>query len=197
MKTVFAAGVFAAMAVAGFSATVLASPRNIVEGNASSPVKVLIYEDLQCGDCQNFRTLMDRKILPRYGSRVAFIHRDFPLGKHEWARPAAIAARWVYEQSSVLGITFRREIMAEQDHINPASLNGWLREFAKRNKLDENGIVAALSDQRLAGLVDQDYQGGVGRGISHTPTVYVGGQALVETIVYDDLARLLDVELGR
>ena len=75
---------------------------DVVEGNPASSVKVLIYEDLQCGDCARFRVLLDQKLLPKYGSRVAFVHRDVPLGKHDWARPAAIAARWVYEQDSFI-----------------------------------------------------------------------------------------------
>ena len=70
-----------------------ASRGDIVEGNPASPVRVLIYEDLQCRDCQQFRTLLDEKILPRYGTRVAFVHRDFPLGKHDWARAAADRGR--------------------------------------------------------------------------------------------------------
>ena len=104
----------------------------LVEGNPASPVRVLIYEDLQCPDCLTLRNLLDEKLLPRYGSRVAFIHRDFPLGKHDWARPAAVAARWVYQQDPDLGITFRREILSEQDHITAAGLNRWLLEFARR-----------------------------------------------------------------
>jgi protein-disulfide isomerase len=174
-----------------------ASRNDVVEGNPASPVKVIIYEDLQCGDCQTFRTLLDEKILPKYGSRVAFVHRDLPLGKHDWARQAAIAARWVYQQDSKLGITFRREILSEQEHISAKNLKPWLIEFAVRNDLDWKGIVNSLTDPRVGALVDQDSLGAVARGIAHTPTVYVGNQAIVETITYDDLARLIDVELAR
>jgi protein-disulfide isomerase len=175
-----------------------ASSRNdVVEGNPASPVKVIVYEDLQCGDCQTFRTLLDEKILPKYGSRVAFIHRDLPLGKHDWARQAAIAARWVYQQDPKLGITFRREIMSEQEHLTANNLKPWLIEFATRNDLDYKDIVSSLNDPRVVTLVDQDSLGAAARGISRTPTVYVGNQALVETITYEDLARLIDVELAR
>jgi len=80
----------------------------LVEGNPNSAVKVMIYEDLQCGDCLTLRTLLDEKILPRYGSRVAFVHRDFPLPKHEWARAAALAGRWVSEKDRVLAVRYRR-----------------------------------------------------------------------------------------
>jgi len=170
---------------------------DVLEGNPTSPVRVLIYGDLQSSDCARFRVLLDQKILPRYGSRVAFVHRDFPLGKHDWARPAAIAARWVSEQSNELGITVRRELLSEQDSINSQNLKQWFIDFAYRNHLDPKGIVDALTDQRLAALVDQDRQSAVARGVSRAPTVYVGGVAFAETIIYDDLARALDEALAK
>jgi protein-disulfide isomerase len=186
-----------ALLVIALGACLSAATRDVVEGNPSSPVKVIIYEDLQCGDCSQFATLLDQKILPRYGSKVAFIHRDFPLGKHDWARPAAIAARWVYEHNPELGLTFRRELISEQNNITLQNLKPWLLEFAARNNLDQKGILDSLTDSRLSALVDQDVQGGVARGVSHTPTAFVGGQAFVETIIYDDLARALDEALAK
>ena len=177
-------------------ACLFAARPDIVEGNPQSTVRVVIYEDLQGADCQNLRTMLDTKLLPRYGSRVAFVHRDYPLGKHDWARAAAVAARWVYLQDPQLGIDFRREIMAEHDHITMANLKPWLREFAARNKLDQKAMLEALNDARLNAMVDQDYQGGVARGVANAPTLIAGGAKFVETILYEDVARALDGELG-
>jgi protein-disulfide isomerase len=174
-----------------------ASHNDVVEGNPASPVKVLIYDDLQCGDCARFRVMLDERVLPKYGAKVAFIHRDFPLGKHDWARPAAVAARWVWDQDHTDGITIRRELLAEQDHITLRSLNGWLLNFAARNHLDQKGIIDSLTDPKFNTLVDQDRQAAVARGVERTPTVYVGGVALVETILYEDLARALDEALAK
>jgi protein-disulfide isomerase len=190
----FVAGVLAMLASA---VSLFGARAEIVEGNPLSPVRVVIYEDLQCSDCQNFRAMMDQKLLPRYGTRVAFVHRDLPLPRHEWARAAAVAARWVYEKDPSLGIVFRREIMSEQDHLTQADMQNWLLQFARRNNLDQKGIIDALSDPRLLNLVDQDYLAGVARGVSHTPTVYAGGQIFVETIIFDEIARVLDLELSR
>ncbi len=164
----------------------------IVEGNPASPVKVVIYEDLQCGDCRNFRALLDEKLLPKYGARVAFVHRDFPLGRHDWARPAAIAGRWIATQSTGLAIIYQRELYAEQNNITLAGLKPWLAEFAVRNHLDSKAIVASLSDPVLTAAVDQDLQSARGRGIARAPTVFIGSASLVETIVYDDIARAID-----
>jgi protein-disulfide isomerase len=174
-----------------------ASHNDVVEGNPASPVKVLIYDDLQCGDCARFRVMLDERVLPKYGAKVAFIHRDFPLGKHDWARPAAVAARWVWDQDHTDGITIRRELLAEQDHITLRSLNGWLLNFAARNHLDQKGIIDSLTDPKFNTLVDQDRQAAVARGVERTPTVYVGGVSLVETILYEDLARALDEALAK
>lgn len=188
---------FRLLVFAVLAANMSGARSEIVEGNVASPVKVVIYEDLQCGDCTRFRALLDEKILPKYGSRVAFVHRDFPLGKHDWARMAAIAARWVSERKPEAGITLRRELMAEQNAITAQNLKPWLVEFASRNSLDQKGILDALTDVRLITLVDQDLQSGVARGVSHTPTVFLGTQAFVETIIYEDLARALDQALAK
>jgi len=56
------------------STIAVSAEQQLVEGRTESKVRVLIYEDLQCPDCAEFRRMMDEKILPRYGERVAFIH---------------------------------------------------------------------------------------------------------------------------
>jgi protein-disulfide isomerase len=107
-----------------------------------------------------------------------------------------MAARWVGEQSSELAITFRRELLAEQNNVTQQNLKQWLVEFAARNHLNQDGITGALNDQRLATLVDQDRQAAVARGVTKTPTAYVGGVAFVENIIYEDLARAIDEALA-
>ena len=174
-----------------------AATTDVVEGNPAATVKVTIYDDLECDYCQSFRTMLDERLLPKYGKQVAFVHRDMPLGRHEWARTAAMVARWVYEQDPRLGIIFRRELLAEQEHVTKASLTPWVIEFAERNKLDEKGIVAAMTDARLGEQVDADIQQAAARGIRKVPSVFVYGQSFVELIVYDDLAKVIDQALAR
>jgi len=132
-------------------------------------VRVLIYGDLQSSDCARFRVLLDQKILPGTDPESRLSIAIFRSGSTDWARPAAIAARWVSEQSNELGITVRRELLSEQDSINSQNLKQWFIDFAYRNHLDPKGIVDALTDQRLAALVDQDRQSAVARGVSRAP----------------------------
>lgn len=186
-----------ALGVTLASQSMFAVNHDVVEGNLASPVRLVIYEDMECGDCARFEAVLEQKLLPKYGSKILVVHRDFPLGKHDWARQAALAARWVWEQDSERGIAIRRELLSEQDSITARNLNSWLYEFAVRNHLDVKGIIESLSDPRIGALVDQDRQAAVARGVSKTPTAYVGGQAFVETILYEDVARALDEALAK
>jgi protein-disulfide isomerase len=169
---------------------------HLIEGAPQSHVRVLIYEDLQCPDCAAFRGMLDDQLLPRYAATVRFEHRDFPLAKHAWARRAAIAARFFEETQPGLGLAFRKFTMGHQAEITPDNFNQQLSRFAKEHGVDPAQAVAALADQRLADLVEKDYQEGVARGIAHTPTVLVNGKPFVETFAFEEVAAAIDAELA-
>ncbi len=191
---IFAACLALVLAASG-GATI--SRNDIVEGNLASPVRVIIYEDMQSGRGAQFQQMLEAKLLPKYRDKVLFVHRDFPLGRHDWALPAALAARWVFTQSNQLGIFVRRELLAQQNGINARNVKQWFIDYAYRNHLDPKAIVDAMSDKQIAAMVDQDIQGATARGVTTAPTVYIGGQAFVENIIYDDLARAIDEAIAR
>ena len=166
---------------------VFAQP-HLVEGKTDSPVRVVIYEDLQCPDCADFRVMLDTKLLPRYGAKVAFEHRDFPLPKHKWARPASIAARFFFEKNAALAVLWRQETMRDQAKITPENFGAHLTAFAQRNGIAPAAAEAALNDASLAAFVQKDYEEGVARGIAHTPTALVNGAPFIETFTFDEIA---------
>jgi protein-disulfide isomerase len=170
--------------------------QGLVEGRAGSPVRVVIYEDLACPDCANFRAMMDKQLLPRYGARVEFAHRDFPLAKHIWARNASIAARFFGEKSPELGLEYRRWCLANIARTKPDTFNDRLAEFAKAHNVKPEEAVAALDDARLAALVEKDFQDGVSRGVAKTPTVFVDGAPFIETFTFEEISKGIDEALG-
>lgn len=169
--------------------------QGLTEGRAGSPVRVLIFEDLQCSDCAAFRVMMDRQILPKYGDKVLFLHRDFPLAKHLCARPAAIAARFFAEKDPRLGLEYRRQALAAIDQTTPDNFKSRVAEFARSHGLSAADALAALDNPRYAELVEKDYQDGVGRGVVHTPTVFVNGTPFVETFTFEEISKGIDAAL--
>jgi len=174
----------------------MAQENTVVEGNPKSAVRVVVYEDLQCSDCAIYRKMLDEKLLPKYGGTVAFEHRDFPLAKHKWAKPAAIAARWFDSVKPSLGVEFRRWAMAVQESLTPENFEAKLTEWATSHAADPAKVKAALGDAKLAKVVDDDYEDGVARGVARTPTVFVNGEPLIETFTFEEISRGIDAALA-
>src|SRR5579872_3038984 len=131
--------------VLGASGAAAVSRNDIVEGNLASPVRVIIYEDMQSGRGAQFQQMLEQKLLPKYRDRVLFVHRDFPQGRHDWALEAARAARWVFTQSNQLGVFVRREVVAQQNGITDHNVKQWFVDYAYRNHLDPKAIVDAMA----------------------------------------------------
>ena len=160
-----------------------------MEGQAGSSVTVIVYEDLQCKDCAWLRRRFDERLLPEYGDQVAFEHREFPLAKHNWAREAAIAARWFGKQSVEAGSAFRREVLAELNTITLESLPVWIQGFAERHNLP----MLSNADREEAGLaVELDFQEGIEQNVEKTPTLIVGESVFVEWIVIDEVVQAIE-----
>jgi protein-disulfide isomerase len=173
-----------------------AAEQHLMEGAAESPVRVLIYEDLQCPDSAAFRTMLDNQLLPHYAATVRFEHRDFPLAKHPWARKAAIVARFFEAAQPGLGTTYRKYALANLRDINLTNFNAVLSQFAAGHGVNPDKAVAALSDPGLAALVDKDYQEGAARGIARTPTILVNGTPFIETFTFEEISKAIDAELA-
>src|SRR6185436_4292708 len=156
----------------------------------------VICEDLECPDCAAFRRMMDEKLLPRYAATVAFIHRDFPLAKHAWARRAAVAARYFAGVKPELGLAYRRHVLAAIKQTTPENFDQKVAAFAQQSHLDAAPALAALEDQHLAELVEKDLQDGVARGVAKTPTVFVNGKPLVEKFPFEEISKAIDNALA-
>ncbi len=167
-----------------------------MDGKADSPVRVIIYEDLQCSDCADFRIMLDQKLLPKYADRVAFIHRDFPLARHLWARPAAIASRHFASVDPKLSTEFRQHVMANQRDITAENFQEKLVAFAKAKGQDSAKVLAALGNPGYAAAVELDFQDGVARGVSKTPTAYVNAKAYIETFTFEEISKGIDQALA-
>jgi protein-disulfide isomerase len=167
----------------------------LIEGDPKAAVRIVVYEDLECGDCHTFREMLDQKILPRYGSRVAVEHRDFPLTKHAWAKPAAVAARHFERENPKLALEFRRVTLAERKTLTPENIAQHVAKFARQFGSDPIKAVNALQDPALNKQVEDDFAEGLARGVLKTPTVFVEGEPFVETFTFDEIAKGIDAAL--
>lgn len=167
-----------------------------VEGNPKSPVRVVVYEDLQCPDCATYRTMLDQHLLPKYGDRVAFEHRDFPLPKHKWARTAAVAARHFDRINAALGIEFRRWAMNNLRDLTEENFYEKVSQWARSHGVNFAPPASGIKDDVLAKAVEEDYQDGVARGVARTPTVFVNGEPFIEKFTVEEISKGIDTALA-
>lgn len=169
----------------------------MIEGNPRAKVRVVIYEDLQCKDCATFRQMMDSYLLPRFGGQVAFEYKDFPLPKHDWARKAAMVSRHFETTRPEAGMHFRRYVLDRLTQINAEIFEERVREFARDNDLDPSDAVRALRSSSLDEAVENDYQEGIARGVSKTPTVYVENKPFIEKFKRADIVSAIEKALAQ
>ena len=160
-------------------------------------VTVTIFTNLQCSDCLDFHTILEESLRPRFRGRVKFLHRDFPLGKHNWAKPAAIVARRFDEVACGLATGWRTHILNRIAQTTPETLPDRVREYAAEVGVDPELVLAGLHDEKLAAAVEADIREGQSRGVTHTPTVFVNGDAFVETIPLETITAAIEKALSR
>lgn len=76
------------------------------------------------------------------------------------------------------------------------NFNEHLTTFARNHGKDPGQAIAALDNNRLAALVQQDFEDGVAHGITRTPTALVNGKAFVETISFEEISQAIAAELA-
>ena len=166
-----------------------------IEGSQDSPVRVESFEDLQCPDTAAYRRMLDQTLLPRFGREVGFASFDFPLDNHAWALPAAMAARRFAITNAAAGINFRRFCLFNIREISVENLADRIAEFARSHGLDEEDAVLALRSDDLRAAVLRDHRAGEKRGVSKTPSVFVGKKLFVETFAPEELAEAIEAAL--
>ena len=64
-----------------------------VLGPANAPITLIEFSDYQCPFCRKWQVEVFPKLKEKYGDKIRFVYRDFPLyGNHPEAAPAAQAA---------------------------------------------------------------------------------------------------------
>jgi protein-disulfide isomerase len=139
--------------------------------------------------------MLDEKLLPRYGAKVTFVHRDFPLAKHAWAMRASLVARYFQTISVETAIGFRRETMKSLTIIESEKFNDWVTEFCEPRHLDAAKALGALGDEALRAAIKKDVDDGTARGVAHTPTALVNGVPFIETFTFEEISKAIDVAL--
>jgi protein-disulfide isomerase len=131
---------------------------------------VVEYGDYQCPHCRAAQPLV-RQLLERYGEKICFVFRNFPLNQsHAEAQAAAETAEFAGSHGKFWEM--HDALYEYQERLGEAL---YLEE-AKALGLDGEALKTALTEGRFTRRVQEDFSGGVRSGVNGTPTFFIQGE---------------------
>lgn len=173
------------------------APELPVEGRPDAVVRVVAYEDLQCPDSSAYRRMLDGRLLERFGERAAFLSRDFPLEKHRWAEPAAVASRFFAARGGESAVAFRRYCLENNRRISAESFPELLADFAARRGYDPEEAIESLRNPAWIEAVRAEKAQGKAHGVEKTPTVFLGERSFVEVFTVEEIEAAIEEALEK
>jgi len=158
-------------------------------GPTDAKVTVVEFSDFQCPYCSRAATAVDQ-IKEKYGTRVRFVFRQFPLPMHENARGAAEAALAANAQGKFW--EFHDKMFQNQSKLTRDSLEG----FAKEAGLDVAAFKKALDSKTYAAEVDSDMKLGESVAVNGTPTMFINGARVANPTNFEAISAQIEGALS-
>jgi protein-disulfide isomerase len=163
------------------------------KGPADALVTVVISSDFQCPFCKRVLPVLDQ-LEKSYGQKIRFVFKHSPLGFHDRAIPAAIAAEEARAQGGDAKFWAMHDALFESA---PALDRAALEAAAQKVGLDLAAFRRALDEQRHLARVKRDQALAASLGATGTPSFFVNGRKLVGAQPYDRFQQLVDEELAK
>jgi len=162
-----------------------------VAGADDAGVTVTVFEDLRCPHCRDFHDEVVPQLRSEYvdAGDAKMVHRDFPV-VNQWSVLYALGGRSVQAQVSDEGFfayadtVFSRQAEQSESLLREAAADGWA---------DPETTVTDVNEETYRPTVEGDQSAGRDRGVSSTPTVFVGDSEVAGT--YDAVSSAIDEQL--
>lgn len=154
--------------------TTLLPKNTYTKGVVDAKVYLVEFSDFQCPACKSYKPYVD-KTVEKYGDKIVFGYRHFPLPIHQFSFKAAE----VSEVAGALGGSDKfweayEYLFQNQEQFSDEFLqNTW-----KALGLDEKAFVSALSSGKYRSEVDEDMSSGTSLSVNSTPTFFLNGKKL-------------------
>ena len=155
-------------------------------GSPQAKVTIVEFADFNCPYSRTESFLL-RSLVQRYGDKINFIFRDFPVADlHPQAELAAEAGACANEQGKFW--PYHDKLFLEQ--------SDWSREhleqMAKELNLDTARFSSCLKSGRFTDEVKDDVAAGIIAGVRGTPTFFINGHRIPGAIPEKYLVQIIE-----
>ena len=168
-------------------------------GDADAPVTVVEFTDLQCPYCARGAATVEEVLEQRTGD-VRVVSLPFPLGFHDWARPAAIASECLADDPDVYWAV-RDALYRDQSEVTTANVLDRIGAVAAAGGADPGWRACATDEssaayRAAASTVDRSVAAAEQLGVTGTPAYFVNGRLLSGARPLADFLRMVDAARG-
>lgn len=167
----------------------IAGPGAASFGPENASVTIVEFSDFQCPYCSRAADVA-RQVKEKYGTKVRFVFRQFPLPMHPQARLASEASLAANAQGKFW--EFHDELFKNQQAMAPANLE----EHAKKLGLNMAQFKKSLDDKTYAAQIDADMKLGEQVQVQGTPTMFLNGARIENPTDFAAIASQIDAALG-
>ncbi len=175
----------------------LEPPREKVEiagaptkGPANAPVTIIEFSDFQCPYCSRVAPTL-HEVVAKYGDKVRFAFRQFPLSFHPFAQKAAEASLCANEQGKFWEM--HDAMFGNQQELGVDQL----KARAAGMGLNADQFNQCLDSSKYAQKVAEDIADGQKVGVSGTPATFINGRMVSGAAGLQDFTNIIDDELTR
>lgn len=159
-------------------------------GPADAPVTIVQFAEFQCPYCGKAKESTDQ-VMANYEGKVKLVFRDFPLGFHDKAIPAAVAANCAAKQDKYWPM--HDAFMADQTALSEADF----QRVAKAAGVELAAWEECRKDPTMEDEIRRDEADGQAVGVTGTPAFFINGVFINGAQPYSKFKAIIDAELKR
>lgn len=160
-------------------------------GPGDAPILIIEFSDYQCPYCKVWHDQVFDRLMANYPGQIRFVYRDFPLGNHPEAAPAADAANCAGEQDAFW--EFHAALFSMQYGLNAQAY----QQYAANLNLDLAAFNTCIQSNRYELEMAADLQYAQSIGVQVTPTFFINGIKVEGAQPYEVFKTIIDQELAQ
>ena len=160
-------------------------------GAKNAPITIVEFSDFECDFCHEQEQML-KQILDKYQNKIRLIWKDYPESNEDSISfQAAIAARCAEKQNQFWAF----HDLLYQNSNNLTRLK--FLNFADQLDLNRAKFVRCLDNDNIKQLIKNNIKEANALNIKGVPCIYVNDQEVMEEISFEELRRIVEIELNK
>lgn len=158
-------------------------------GPKDAKVTIVEFSDFQCPYCSRAAEAA-KQIKEKYGDKVRFVFRQFPLSFHPQAQKAAEASLAANAQGKFW--QYHDALFANQSALGEEDL----KKHASKVGVNAGNLEKALKSDQYKKQVEADVALGTEVGVNGTPTMFINGKRVQNATSFEAIEPMIKEALG-